>query len=110
MEYLDEGGYPTEAALNIIREWSDPWPSIMKFIKEIWWMPEWGWHEVDEKGITTYYISTGGWSGNESIIEAMRNNTIFWMMYWYSSRVGGHYSFKDYPGLTKRRAKELEDG
>ena len=58
---------------------------------------QWGWHmfATIENGKTTrtYQISTGGWSGNESLIAAMRENHLFWSLCWYQSRRGGHYTF-----------------
>lgn len=95
IDLTDEHGYPTDVALGMIRLWpNDDMPNLFAFVKSIWWMPDWGWHEVEEEGVTAYYLSTGGWSGNEDIIGAMRGNHIFWMYFWYSSRVGGHYVFK----------------
>lgn len=100
---LDEDGYPTESALNIIREWTFEMSDreLFDFIKSIWWMPDWGWKEceaIDEltgDGVYCYYISTGGWSGNESIIQAMQENKwMFWHMHWVQSRRGGHYIFE----------------
>lgn len=38
-------------------------------------------------------LHTGGWSGNEDIIQALQNNKLFWVN-WEMSRVGGHYYFK----------------
>jgi len=38
-------------------------------------------------------VSTGGWSGNEELIGAMRMNFILWSQWWWSSRRGGHYVF-----------------
>lgn len=91
---LDEDGYPTEGALELITLWdyrdSDGW---FKFIESIWHMSSWGWHELKEDDRTTYSISTGGWSGNEGIILAMAGN-ILWSVYWVSSRRGGHYEFE----------------
>lgn len=100
---LDDDGYPTESALDTIREWtfrmSDK--ELFDFVKSIWWMPDWGWTEceaIDElTGETTYCynISTGGWSGNESIIQAMQENKyFFWHLHWVQSRRGGHYIFE----------------
>ena len=37
-------------------------------------------------------LSTGGWSDNEEIINQL-SETMFWVMYWQTSRRGGHYTF-----------------
>lgn len=34
-------------------------------------------------------MATGGWSGNEAIVEAMRRNSLLWSFMWDSSRRGG---------------------
>jgi len=101
-EHLDEDGYPTEAALEIVRiwHWSDS-PGWFEFIKSIWYLSSWGWngkeadHEYkkDEK-VYVYNISTAGWSGNESIIREMQENTMMWHLNWVQSRRGGHYIFE----------------
>ncbi len=92
---LDEYGYPTEEALEKIKEWpDDDMPGLIGFVKELWWMPDWGWHEKNEDDHIHYLISTGGWSGNEDLIGAMGSNQMFWLFCWYSSRVGGHFQFK----------------
>lgn len=88
---LDEDGYPTEGALELISNWhyddADGW---FEFIESIWHLASWGW----SKGESEYHISTAGWSGNEEIISAMQRNSILWGYTWYSSRRGGHYIFK----------------
>ena len=107
-EYLDEGGYPTELACDIIKHWhwsdQEGW---FEFIKNIWHLASWGWHEEyggyddylkeplkeDKK---RYYISTAGWSGNETLIGAMKENPMLWHLTWVQSRRGGHYIFELY--------------
>jgi hypothetical protein len=87
----ENDGYPTEEELEKIRQWPHErqWVGLMEFVESIWWNPEWGW----TKEGTTYRISTGGWSGNEDLIGALKANTMFWLCCWQSSRRGGHYEF-----------------
>ena len=82
--------YPREDELKKIIEWphSDP-KGLMDFIESIWEFADWGWSHKGKK----YYISTGGWSGNEDIISAMKQNWMFWNLYWEESKRGGHYIF-----------------
>lgn len=104
-KYLDEDGYPTEKALKLIEEWDyKDFEGLLAFVKDLWWYDEWGWDvvEIGEKlnhtdeiaKRKTYYLSTGGWSGNEDIIRAMEKNWMLWWMIWYQSRRGGHYIFE----------------
>ena len=106
-EMLDEDGYPTDAAIDVVQlwHWSDA-RGWFKFIKSIWYFHDWGWKENDEphewhrldqykdKIVHRYYISTAGWSGNESIIRAMQQNDMMWHLNWVQSRRGGHYIFE----------------
>lgn len=86
-------GYPTKKELKQIRNWPHTdFPGLMRFIEGIWHWPDWGWSQDGEH----FYLSTGGWSGNEDIIEAMQANTVFWTICWVSSRRGGHYVFRVY--------------
>ncbi len=106
-DFLDEDGYPTEHALEVIEKWHwDDAKGWFKFIGGIWYFHSWGWKEIDEphewnkldqykdKIVHRYYISTAGWSGNESIIRAMQNNSMMWYLNWVQSRRGGHYIFE----------------
>ncbi len=103
-DMFDEDGYPTEQALEIVNLWHwDDIPGWFKFIKELWWSPDMLWTEKTEshdykkdKSVHRYYISTGGWSGNESIIHAMQKSEMNWHLTWVQSRRGGHYIFEEY--------------
>ena len=99
---LDSDGYPTDECLQIIKNWhwSDP-KGWFNFIKEHWWAPDFGWREVDEpheyrenREVHRYYLSTGGWSGNETLIWTMEQNRTIWSVHWVQSRRGGHYIFE----------------
>lgn len=101
-DFVDEDGYPTENALEAIGIWHwDDARNWFKFIEGIWYFHDWGWREEDEphdwdkdKIVHRYYVSTAGWSGNESIIRAMQNNSMMWHLNWVQSRRGGHYIFE----------------
>jgi hypothetical protein len=103
----DSDDYPTAEELARVREW--PWqdsPRLFEFIKGIWYMPDWGWREEETKDITGqpargFKISTAGWSGNESLIEALEANHMAWALTWVSSRRGGHYEFEIPRALVK---------
>lgn len=87
---FDKEGYPTKETLDTIRRWpSDNYPSLFVYLKLAW---QYGDEYVScGKGYWTFH--TCGWSGNESIIEAMQDNIMFWTLHWQSSTRGGHYTF-----------------
>jgi hypothetical protein len=90
----DTDRYPTNPDLDAIRTFQGEPRAWFDLIKLAWWAVEWGWYEEASPTQTTIFISTGGWSGNESIIDAMKNNTAWlWTMTWASSRRGGHFTF-----------------
>lgn len=100
-EPLDEDGYPSVQALELVEKWHfyepRPW---MEFIGSMWHLRGWGWEvrdEIDERfnePVHRYYISTAGWSGNEAIIHSMQKNHMLWSFTWVESRRGGHYVFE----------------
>ena len=100
IDLLDKDGYPTMETLNKIRRWPlNDFKGMMEFIKPIWKYSDEGyWSEIDYeceefKG-TRYNLSTGGWSGNEDLVQAMGENGMFWILCWYQSQRGGHFIFE----------------
>lgn len=101
-DLFDEDGYPSEAALEMVKDWhwSDPL-GLMKFVKQLWKFSDWGWSEKEsihslfsDQKVIEYHVSTGGWSGNESVIRFMQSNQMLWHFIWVQSRRGGHYIFE----------------
>ena len=94
---MSDNRYPADEELERIANWPvNDWLPLMAFARSIWWMPDWGWRETaDPKklGVTHYCLATGGWSGNESIIEALQANFMFWGCCWLESLRGGGYHF-----------------
>jgi hypothetical protein len=90
---MTEHKYPTKKILQTIKKMevndSQTYHAFMEYVKDNWEFSEWGFHRDGD----TYCISTGGWSGNEDIITAMKRNTMFWMLHWSEVRRGGHYIF-----------------
>jgi hypothetical protein len=89
---FDKDGYPTDGFLDQVAAYDviqgDPY-ELVNAVLEGWKWPE---YVSMEKNVLT--LHTGGWSGNESIIQALRENQMFWILYWQESRRGGHYKFE----------------
>lgn len=95
VEPLDDDGYPTDAFLDYLRTYPingrAACKALLSAVRPAWQYADCGyWTENGDD----YGISTGGWSGNESIIAALEQNFLFWSLCWWSSRRGGHYAFK----------------
>ncbi len=88
---FDKDGYPTAGTLRAIMFWPvDKRGDLAAFVCEAWKYPE---RAVYDKAKATLFLSTGGWSGNESIVGALQENAIFWAVCWYEARRGGYYEF-----------------
>ncbi len=85
-------GYPTEGQLQTIKEFDltkKPIRELLDYVEPLWEYGDWGFVRTRHK----LELHTGGWSGNEDILEALHHNFLFWSMCWKSSRRGGHYVF-----------------
>jgi len=86
---LDSEGYPTDESLEEIKNYEGGGHELLAEVAFLFNVH--GRCEFDGK---RWMISTGGWSGCESVIGAMKENTMFWLMCWYMSKRGGYYEFK----------------
>lgn len=93
---FDQDGYPTKVILGQISIWpldsKDKVIELYELLKVLF--KHYG--SVERVG-NFMQITTGGWSGNESVIDALQENVIFWTLYWESSHRGGMHVFR-YPG------------
>lgn len=93
---FDENGYPTEETLQVITKWPqvDGYDALMNFVGKAWRWPDYiSCTPMPGTGFI-YECHTGGWSGNEDIVAALKANMLFWLMCWQESRRGGHYKFE----------------
>lgn len=96
---LDKDNYPDEASLKAIKEWDilkQGVPDLLDLVVENTWCPDWSF-SIKGKRVLWFEYHTGGWSGNEDVIDALHNNRLFWSLYWKKSEAGGYYYFKIKP-------------
>ena len=107
--YVDEDRYPDEKTLMYIETfpvWGG-YCKLMSCITHLWEsMPTAMWEtsaiyskplEEDfeaEVIALQYKFATGGWSGAEDVIYALKSNTLFWTQCWELSKRGGYFEFK----------------
>lgn len=83
MNFETDDGYPTDETLRAITDWDaikNP-HGLMEFIRPYWEI----YGSMKRRG-SVYRLATGGWSGNEDIIDAMHAGPM--MIFWESSRRG----------------------
>lgn len=104
---FDKDGYPTEETLKAVEEMPDV-AEVLDLVRSAWHWPDWvrdGLTPAEEGvlRVTTgdsarrfIRFSTGGWSGNENLIHALRRNRLVWLEAWRLSGNGGLHIF-EYP-------------
>ncbi len=100
---MTRDGYPTRKELKYIRDFDilkeDPL-ILMKYIKE-----RWCWHDFftirkksprlfKDRKVWGIKMITGGWSGNEDLIRALKGNKFFFLLYHKRWEAGGLWYFE----------------
>ncbi len=101
---IDGDGYPTDGTLRQIEKLNFV-PNLDGLMSDL--LPifsEYGKCERMQDG--RWVISTGGWSGCESIINAMKFNHLIWVSFWLRSVRGGYYELAP-PEYSDNRVKIL---
>lgn len=103
---LDHDGYPLEETLALIKNWRTERgtgiATLLGYVADCWYYPDRA-QEV-RPGIWTF--STGGWSGNEELLQALVTSAM-WMIYGRDSiaLTGGFLCV----AVTKDAKVEMED-
>lgn len=90
--------YPEDKDLRRIAEWPyNDFVSLAEFVANLWAYPNYvdKYETIDEfdRKILRLSLSTGGWSGNEEIIGALRSNHLFYTMCFQRSERGGRHVY-----------------
>lgn len=95
---IDSDGYPTEESLEQIENYSGSAIYLMREVVDYFNNCGYGVVYVNKPPSpaekTVFELSTGGWSGCEDVIDALKNNRLWWVCCWRSLHRGGHYSFE----------------
>lgn len=93
-------GYPGDETLQMITEWPRPFEGLIDFVIDAWNL-EYG---VVREGPSIHKgaeqvvkFITGGWSGNESLLSALEENMMAYLMLWRLSARGGYHEFVRQP-------------
>lgn len=95
------GEYPTKEDIEFVKKYGlEEFHPLLEHLENIWWAADWGFklagkatkNNFEEK-VLKLELHTGGWSGNEDIIEALQG-TSFWILCWEKTVRGGHYYFE----------------
>jgi len=91
----DKDGYPTNEELWRIKFWKCLKRvnaiELLEYVAELWHWPD----MFTKKDELNYEAHTGGWSGNESLIHALRSNrSLFWTLCCFREERGGHFWFR----------------
>jgi len=103
---FDADGYPVERTLQAIRDWDyHDAAACLDFVKAAWHWDDWVGHDLRpseaevanaEPGERYLRCATGGWSGNEDLIGALRENRMIHAFCWRMSARGGLHIYR-YP-------------
>jgi hypothetical protein len=88
--------YPTDEDLARIRTWKianrEDILDLLEVVRSLWHYADFHGFEMNEER-TNLKLNTYGWSGNESVVEALQENFSFWACCWRLHQRGGHYEF-----------------
>ncbi len=82
--------YPASYHMRRIRRWdaaADP-EGLMRYVRVLW---RGGCAAFDGRRLE---LHPGDSPANEDILRALKENEVFWLLYWEASGPGGHHAFQ----------------
>lgn len=88
---FDKDGYPAEESLEYIRRFPltpdrEKIDELLRDIVEAWMFSD---RAQEKNGL--WVFSTGGWSGNESLIYALQQSSLWAILHWRSVEFSGGF-------------------
>lgn len=94
---LDDDGYPTEWGLGRLRAFTGSPRRLVDLLEQLWWRPTLmtvdEWLHGQLRTVVRASLATGGWSGNEEIIDVL-GGTMFHLRLWESSHREGRHVYE----------------
>lgn len=100
---MDAEGYPEESELDLIKNWDYKEVfSLLDFVQERWtysdcFRKKWTKHRYSGSQLLQVEMITGGWSGNESLVNALLENTMIRHFCYVEWKTGGYHKFEIKP-------------
>lgn len=114
---FDADGYPSPRTLRTLTKWPiGNFGGALDFLAAGWSYPERVSRELSAAEVELVHadlgdrflrVSTGGWSGNEELLAAFRQNIVGWSLTWRLKTSGGLYIF-EYPAASSSRADQKQ--
>ncbi len=101
-DFFNAQGYPTDEYLHFLKYFKPESIEefeefLIKILKPTWHYGDWGFKlKRPYRGIRRLELHTGGWSGNEMLIDAIKKNIYFTHVYmrYVMWKRGGHFYFE----------------
>jgi len=90
---VTESHYPSDGELDAIADFEGTPHALVDALIELWWTPKLVAVTEGKKNVTVHLV-TGGWSGNESLVDAADRGTLFHTLFWRRSSSGGLHVYK----------------
>jgi hypothetical protein len=72
---VDDDGYPTERGIAAVRDFHGSPTQLVDLLEQLWWTPTLmtvdEWLDAQLRTVVRVSLATGGWSGNEQLIDAL---------------------------------------